>query len=229
MLKKLVAGALFAGVVAGLVSVVLQFLFVQPLLLEAELFESGARTHFGDASTGTHPDGGQNGGIDLRRDGMSVLFSIFLYAGYGLMLIAGMALATMQGVRIPARHGLIWGIAGFVAVQLAPAFGIAPELPGSAAADIAERQVWWLVTVAATALALWLIAFHRGLALWGLAVVLLLGPHLVGAPQPDGFAGPVPPELSAAFAARALAVGMAAWSVLGLVAAQIWSEGTQNA
>ena len=60
-----------------------------------------------------------------------------------------------------ARQGIIWGIAGFLVVHFAPGFTLAPEVPGVAAADVYARQVWWFATVAAAAVALWLIAFSQ--------------------------------------------------------------------
>ena len=69
-----------------------------------------------------------------------------------------------------------------------------------------------------------MLAFGRGLPLWGAGVLLILAPHIVGAPHPAGFVGPVPPELSAMFAARALGTGLAAWSVLGLACGYMWNR-----
>lgn len=233
MLTKLLASALFAGFAAGLIAVALQFAFVQPVLLEAELYESGQAVHFGAgdaAATEAHDHNSHDhgtpraGGLDIKRNGLTVLFSIFTYAGYGLILVAGFALAQTRGEIITARSGLIWGVAGFVAVQLAPAFGLAPELPGNAAADLSARQIWWAATVLATGTGLWLIAFGKGWLYWAISIVLLLVPHIVGAPQPLSFAGPTPPELAAEFAARALGAGLVAWAVLGLSAGFFWAR-----
>jgi predicted cobalt transporter CbtA len=55
-------------------------------------------------------------------------------------------------------------------------------------------------------------------------VILLLAPHLLGAPEPASFHGPTPPELGGLFAARALGVGMAAWVLLGLFAGHFWQR-----
>ena len=48
MIRQIIPGALIAGTLAGTVAAVLHILFVTPSLLEAELFETGARVHFGD-------------------------------------------------------------------------------------------------------------------------------------------------------------------------------------
>lgn len=162
--------------------------------------------------------------FDAPRDGLSILFSIMVYAGYGLLLIAVIAFAENAGHVITARQGLIWGIAGFVSVQLAPAFGLPPELPGMAAADVNARAIWWVATVLATGVGLWLVAYGRNWAAWGAAIVLIAAPHIVGAPHPDVLTGPTPPELAAQFAGRALGVGLAAWALLGLFATTLWSR-----
>ena len=226
MFTRIAVSALFAGFLTGLIAALLQLVFVQPVLLHAELYESGTLNHFGDAGEGP---AAAIPGIDLERDGLSVLFTTLTYTGYAFLLVAAMALAEDRGVRIAVRQGLVWGVAGFLAVQLAPAFGIPPELPGSAAAEIGPRQIWWFGTVGATAAGLALIAFGRGWALRGAAAVLILAPHVIGAPHPDEFIGPTPPELAGLFAARALGTGLAAWSLLGLLAAYFWQRESRRA
>jgi len=221
MFGKILTSALFAGFVAGLIAAALQLVFVQPVLLHAELYEGGDLVHFGAEAVSAH----QNlGGIDIVRDGLSVLFTALIYIGYGLVLAAVMAFAAERGVAIDARRGLLWGVAGFVAVQLAPAFSLPPEVPGVAAADVAIRQVWWFGTVLVTAGGIALLAFGHGVAMSVAAVVLILAPHLIGAPHPDSFSGPVPPELAALFASRALGVGLAAWVFLGAFAGHFLSR-----
>jgi cobalt transporter subunit CbtA len=261
MLQRLLTSALIAGAAAGLIAALLQLVFVQPVLLHAELYEGGERTHFAAASAHDHgeeaataeaaPDAADappeaahdhgaepahdHGeaadvpgiGFDAERDGLSVLFSVMVYAGYGLLLVAAIALSESNGNRVTARQGLLWGIGGFVAVQMAPAFGLSPELPGMAAADVNARAIWWVATVIATAIGLWLIAFGKNRAAWAAAVLLILAPHIVGAPHPHEFTGPTPPELAAQFAGRAIGVGLAVWTLLGLFTAALWSRGRE--
>ena len=222
MFSRLLASALLAGAAAGLIAALLQLVFVQPVLLHAELYEGGELVHFGAESTvSAHPD---LPGFDALRDGLSIVFTMLVYAGYAMVLVALMALAQTHGARIDGRIGLIWGLAAFVAVHLAPGFTLAPEVPGVAAADVYARQIWWFATVAAAGIAMWLIGFGRSWVAWGVAVVLLLAPHVIGAPEPDVFTGPVPTEIGALFAARALGVGLAAWVILGGLAGYIWAR-----
>lgn len=242
MIQRMVTSAVFAGVAAGLFAALLHFAFVQKYLLLGEDYESGAAVHFGgvasaeeDHDTGAAiaaqaPDhagndgDGENTDGTWQRNGLTVLFFALLYAAYGLLLVAGFALAQHFGQRISAREGILWGIAGFVCLHLAPALGLAPQLPGTAGAALTDRQLWWGATVICTAGGLALLRFGHGL-LWALlAVVLLALPHLIGAPEPEGFSGVAPPEVAAAFATRSLAVGLAAWSLLGWMAARLWDR-----
>ena len=230
MFLRILSTALFAGAGAGLVAALLQFLFLQPVLIEAERYETGEVVHFGaegghDHSTHDHGDEGEaaHGHDDaapiLPRDAMNVVFSIAVYIGYALLLVAGMAAAgSTPGV----RTGAIWGIAGFVAVHMAPAFSLAPEVPGVASPDITARQFWWFATVAATGGAMWLIAYGKSMTAVAIAGVLVLGPHLIGAPQAGDHIGTAPPEVAALFAARALGIGLAAWAMLGALAGFFW-------
>lgn len=226
MTRQIFASALFAGLAAGVLAALLQFAFVVPLLLEGELFETGARVHFAGADgVPQSVAGGVGLSAELGRHLGTLAMNLIAYTGFALVLVAGFALAQRAGHRVTPRSGLVWGLAGFVAVQLAPAAGLPPELPGTTAADLGLRQGWWALCVATTAAGLGLIAFGRGaLALAG-AVVLILLPHVVGAPHLDTYFGIAPPELSALFATRSLAVAAASWAVLGLVAATFWSRG----
>ncbi|SFR17980.1 CbtA family protein [Poseidonocella sedimentorum] len=221
MLSKLLTSALFAGSAAGLIAALLQLVFVQPVLLHAELYESGALVHFGAEPVSALQD---LPGFEPVRDGLSIVFTMLIYSGYAMILVGLMALAQSRGAPINGRSGLLWGLAGFVAAHLAPGFTLAPEVPGVAAADVGARQIWWAATVAAAAAAMWLIGFGRGLPAWLAAAVLLLAPHLIGAPEPDVFTGPVPTEIGALFAARALGVGMAAWALLGVFSGYFWAR-----
>ena len=248
MFQKMLTSALGAGCAAWLLAAVLHFALVQEYILLGEPYEPGAAVHFagaapqsadadhthdeGDATashdTGdvaSHDQHSHGGGAsEASRDVWTVVFFGLVYVAYAMMLVAGFGLARAYGIAITEREGLLWGIAGFAAFQLAPAMGLAPELPGTMAADLAARQVWWWGTVAATATGLGLLAYGRGLASTALAVVLLAAPHVIGAPEIEGFSGVAPPEVSAAFAARVLGVALAVWALLGWVAGYLWSR-----
>lgn len=223
MIKQIGASALFAGLAAGVLAALLQFWFVVPLLMEAELYESGARSHFTDGYIGSDA-GTPPLGDALARHAGTLAMNVVAWIGFGLVLAAGFALAHRRGFRIDARTGLVWGLAGFAALALAPSFGLPPELPGTIAAEVSERQVWWGFCVVATALGLALMAFGRSPAWLVGGAVLLAAPHVIGAPHLDRYFGTAAPELGALFATRALGVSAAAWALLGALGGWIWSR-----
>lgn len=209
--------ALIAGFAAGLVASVLQYAFVQPILLHAELFEA-------DPNTALDIVRAARGAFDPMREVMNVLFSALIYTGYAFVLLAAMVYAQERGQPITPRAGLLWGVAGFIAMHFAPAFGLAPEMPGMAAAAMEPRQIWWYLTVASTGAGLWLITFGRNWMIWGVAVILIAAPQVIGAPLPDTLTQTAPPELAATFAARTLGVGLVVWSTLGLLLGKVWNS-----
>jgi cobalt transporter subunit CbtA len=221
MFSRILTSGLFAGAAAGLITALLQIVFVQPVLLHAELYESGELVHFGAEAVTAHPD---LPGMFAEpiRDGLSIIFTMVTYTGYALVMAALMSMAERQGHEINARTGILWGLAGFITFHFAPGLTLAPEVPGVAAADVDARQIWWGVTVATAGVAMWLIAFGGSLVGYAVAALLLLAPHMVGAPEPESFTGPVPTEIGALFAARAFGVGMTAWVLLGSFAGYFW-------
>ena len=161
---------------------------------------------------------------DLKRNALTVLVMVILYAAYGLLLAAGFGMAEAFGHKIGRTQGLLWGVAGFATFQLSPAMGLAPELPGTIAAELSLRQIWWWMTVACTGSGLALLAYSRHWAAGLLGAVFLGLPHLIGAPQMDGFFGVAPTELGAMFSARVLGSSLVVWACLGLVAGLVWAH-----
>jgi cobalt transporter subunit CbtA len=78
--------------------------------------------------------------------------------GFALLLAAGL---TLRGGDVTWRDGLFWGLAGFATFTIAPGLGLPPEVPGTEAAPLLDRQLWWLTTAFSTGAALALLAFTR--------------------------------------------------------------------
>ncbi|KPA23518.1 putative cobalt transporter subunit (CbtA) [Shimia sp. SK013] len=229
MTKNLLSSAVFAGLIAGLIAALLQFVFVIPLLLEGELYETGARLHFATDGTPQSERGAPGLGGEWGRHLMTIGFNLVTYAGYGLLMVAAMGLARdHRGTPITAQNGIIWGLAGFIAVQLAPAVGLPPELPGTPAAELAPRQIWWMGTILATLVGLALIAFGRGMMMHFLGLIVILAPQLIGAPHLDTFWGVAPPELSAEFVTHSLGFAAVGWVTLGYFCALFMAQGEDS-
>ena len=252
MINRMVTSALFAGFVAGLFAALLHFAFVQEKILLGEKYETGAAVHSagvaehdhdmtempadeavadGEAAAPAAADGHSHHHATeegeepspVMRNALTVLFHTLLYCSYALILVAGFAIAERYGKRVTAREGLLWGIAGFVAVQLAPAMGLEPELPGTLAAPLLDRQIWWAGTALCSGAALVMLGYGRSLLWVALAAGLLVVPHIIGAPELPTFSGVAPPELAASFAARSLGLGLATWALMGWLAGWFWS------
>lgn len=209
MFRRILLSGLIAGILAGLVATAVQYVGLAPLIRSAERREAAAAHATAAEHHGWEPATG------LQQTGYSLLANCLAGIGFGLMLSAGLAL----GGRVDLGRGLLWGMAGYLAWSLAPALGLPPELPGSAAADLGLRQAWWLGTAIATSAGLGLLAFSRPpvLRLGGLALIAL--PHLIGAPQPASPGGAAPEDLARAFALVSLAMTGLFWLILGGVAA----------
>lgn len=224
MLTRVLSVGLLAGILVGLLIAILQQVTTTPLILQAETYEkqSEAAPAAAGASKGhdhAAHDHGWKPADGLPRFFYTGITTIATAVGISFLLIAGMIFA---GDPIDERRSLAWALAGFVASGLAPAAGLAPELPGSAAADLIARQIWWAGTAAATALALWaFLRMESPVARLG-ALVLLLAPHAIGAPHAHAFESKVPAELAAQFAALSLVVQGLLWAFAGIAVGLLW-------
>jgi len=248
MTSKLFTSALFAGLLAGLIAVLLQFFLMEPLVLEGEAYETGAKVHFGGVVAGHDHSAHDHGTAaddaaeaHVEGDGHShehadtsesnsarfalAFFSEFvIWVGFGLLMVAGFAVAERFGHAITVQAGLLWGIAGFVAFQLMPGLGLSPELPGIPAADLQARQIWWVGCAISSVLAMVAFGYGRSPVFIAVGIGLLILPHLFGAPRLDEFLGTAPPGLAAEFVTHSMVVSMAAWTALGVLAGYFWQR-----
>ncbi|HEV7439011.1 MAG TPA: CbtA family protein, partial [Methylobacterium sp.] len=166
-----------------------------------------------------HADSAWRPGPGLPRMAFTGLATLIGGVGYALLL--GAVMLACGRAPTPER-ALGFAVAGFLAVALAPALGLPPELPGSEAAPLAARQAWWLMTAASTAMGLYLVAIRRvPVTILG-GLVLLVAPHIAGAPEVAATASPLPAGLAAQFAARSLAIAFVFWATIGLAFGWAW-------
>ncbi|UOK36509.1 CbtA family protein [Pseudomonas palleroniana] len=224
MIKRIAQTAGFTGLLAALLLTLLQSFWVAPLILQAETFEkapataevahehaAGAAAHTHDAEAWEPEDGWQR---VLSTTGGNLVVSV----GFALML------AGLYTLRAPTRtaQGLLWGLAGYATFVLAPTLGLPPELPGTAAADLAQRQIWWIGTAASTAAGIALLVFGRSWLLKVLGVAILAVPHIIGAPQPAVHSMLAPEALEAQFKIASQLTNVLFWLALGLISAWLF-------
>ena len=136
MLKRIAQTAGFAGLLAALLLTLMQSLWVTPLILEAETYESAApvaeHSHAANTAHDHHDADAWAPQDGAQRTLFTGLSNLVVAVGFALML------AGLYSLRAPGRiwQGLLWGLAGFAIFSLAPAIGLPPELPGTAAADL---------------------------------------------------------------------------------------------
>jgi len=241
MIMRVLKAALVAGFLAACVAATLQTFLTSPLILQAETYEKAAGPEAQAAGYGglvqlAHlhsaplhliheqhgaDEGGWEPGEGLPRIAFTALATLVSGVGYAAILAA---LLLAAGREFNPQTALRWAIGGFVAVNLAPAVGLPPELPGMGGAHLAERQIWWVCTALGTGLGLYLIANVRHHAAVGIGVLAIVLPHIIGAPHAAAAASDVPAVLAAQFAARSLAVGFIFWAVLGLSLGWYWKR-----
>ena len=247
MIVKTLLAALVAGLIAGVFSTVAQNARVVPLILHAEEYEGKEPAATPPAGTSTeeeHQHSSQHspsplgeflsafspitpafahegehaeeGGImfGMSRFSGSLLANLVTGAGFSLLL-TGVSLVI--GYPITMRNGALWGACGWLAVHMLPAIGLPPELPGFPAADLNDRQIWWIATVVLSGLGLYLVILRQEIAAKLIGLVVIAAPHVYGAPQPADISSAVPAVLGAEFAVAALATALASWLLLGVV------------
>jgi cobalt transporter subunit CbtA len=230
-LKLLARGGLAAlacGVIAGLAAAPACFGSAVPLILAAEEFEApcdpGAESCDDEGPAAFMPADG------AERDVCTLTSVAWFGFAYAALVIGGL---LVRGARLGPSTGLKLGLLGFATVQLLPALGLSPELPGMLAAEVSARQMWAGGQMGAGLLGAWLAlgelpsqwvykALGRAARFTTTVAGALVGilPLLVGAPHPAyGERSEVPAELAARFACASLLTTFCFWLVLGQVCA----------
>jgi cobalt transporter subunit CbtA len=219
--RNIVVVAALAGAIAGLGMTAAQQLTTVPLILKAEVYEGQAASapahDHGDVATAQagaheHGDEGWSPADGFERTFFSVLANIVTGVGFALLLVAASEL--FGGIK-NWQQGVLWGLAGFAVFTLAPGLGLPPELPAMPAAELGARQLWWVATALSTAIALGLLFYGRSLVAVLAAIVLLVAPHLIGAPQPVSYESPIPEGLHHSFIVAVVLTTLLFWVLLG--------------
>jgi cobalt transporter subunit CbtA len=216
--QRLFVAAALAGSLAGVLVAAVHHFATVPLILQVEAFEgSAAGSGHGDAHAASDHarDSAWQPRDGVERIAATTLTDIATGVGFALLLLA---LSELCGQKLNLRRGLYWGLAGFVAVTLAPALGLPPELPGTESAALLDRQIWWVITAVLTATGLGLVFIVRKPLPVLLGAALIALPHLYGAPQPAVHGSLAAEALAREFAVAAILASLLFWIALGLLA-----------
>ncbi len=223
MFRSLMIAALLAGAVAGLLLTGIQQWQVTPIILAAEKIETTTAdvpAHAHASHSHAHSDAAWSPADGVERILVTLFSNILAGIGFALIIAAGMGFRGHSGW----LKGLGWGLAGYAVFFVAPSLGLHPKVPGTAGAALAEQQLWWISTVAASAAGLALLVFGRSMLLRGIAVILLVMPHLFGAPLPEQAGSLVPQQLSDDFILATAIVNAIFWLILGLLSGRFLQQ-----
>ncbi len=177
--------ACLTALVASLGFSLYQFYYVNPIIYAAELYEIAAPVdiHSIQQLEEWSPSDG------IERNFYTLLANFLMCLAYSLLLASAL---VFRGSSSPLK-GFAWGMAAYLSLFVAPSVGLLPEIPGMEAADLNLRQNWWFLSVVLTGIGLAVFAFSP-LYYKGAGLILIILPHLVGAPVAEihGFSHPDP-------------------------------------
>ncbi|MBX7145974.1 MAG: CbtA family protein [Alphaproteobacteria bacterium] len=233
--RRLFLVALFAGSFSGLIVTLIHQISTVPLILKAEIYEKAADEKIIVSSTDNqssantlsftknnstnHADHNET----WEHERIFFTFLADLLTGIGFCLLLAVSY-RIWGKSVHWRQGLYWGLAGFIIFTLAPGLGLPPEVPGTIAADLAARQIWWIVTVCFTAAGLGLIFLNKHMIYAIIGIALLTLPHIYGAPQPTEYISTAPEALTHRFIVVVIISGLIFWTSMGCLTSFFYNK-----
>lgn len=200
--RQIILNAVGIGVICGFLLSLSQMTWVSPIIIAAEAYEAhpviGAASHQHSKQNSTpeptvkheHNSDEWSPEDGTERTGYTVASNIFAAIGFAAIFLSAMSFLQVQGkIHLNglqgAVKGLLWGGAGFMVFFVTPGLGLPPEIPGTEAAAIENRQTWWLLAVIAAAIAVYITAFAKTKLKW-LALLVIALPFVIGAPHLSG-------------------------------------------
>ncbi len=223
LFRNIILIACITAIISGFILGSMQSFSTTNIIYSAEQFEVTDHEHAAVNEHVTEEWGPQDG---LERVGYTYLADVLIAFGHSLLLTSFMAFIYLKFGKpeISWRSGLIIGMGGYLSFYLSTVIGLPPEIPGSLAADLHARQIWWSLTVLATIIGL--TTFYLAPAKLKIAgIVFIVMPHIIGAPHPDvhGFVNEDASALTAlsnleqAFMLSTAWVNLVYWLILGAV------------
>lgn len=214
MFKNLLLVGLLAGVLSGSLLTLLQVFTVIPVIHQAEQYENQFPASQGEEDAHGHID---DGGKDWKpnegweRLGFTWLANVAIGSGFGLIMAGLMSLHRPK----TWLQAILFGLAGYYAFFLAPAFLLPPELPGSDSPDLKTRQAIWIFTVVISAIGIALLSFTTKPWLRLLGLIGLVSPFIIFSPQDVHYLAPVPSDLIERFTWLTVLTNAIHWLIIG--------------
>ena len=205
--RNILLSAIVVGIFTGLLYGLFQHFQISPIIYAAEAYEvvedsaPTAHTHAETADHHVHNEEAWGPADGAERIGYTIGADVAIAIAYALFMISFMALHNLKAnkPKLTMATGAAWGIASMLIFFAAPAmFGLHPEVPGTEAAILENRQGWWALCVALTAAGIAVLYYApTKLKLGGLILAAI--PHMIGAPMPEhhGFANTDPQAVEA--------------------------------
>ncbi|MDF1878471.1 CbtA family protein [Sulfurimonas sp. SAG-AH-194-C20] len=226
-LKQIFYTVLLTGFIGSGIFTLLQSFSSIPLILHAEQFEDGKLINYVNNNevkiSDTHE--AEEEEAWAPADGAQRLFFTFvtnfvLAMGF-TFLLCGVYLYLQE---LTVFKGMLVGAVGYMSFFFLPSIGLTPELPGTLAASLESRQIWWVSTVLASLVGFGVLYFSKNILYKALAVVVILAPHIVGAPHPEFHAGTAPLELFETFVQTSFVINAIFWLSLGAISASFYKK-----
>ena len=180
--------SLLAGIVAGIILTAVQRLQVVPIIFGAEAFESASIDVASAGDDGhDHAHWGPEDGFE--RTAFTALSNALTAIGFALVMLSAMLVTQIWSgerlLRFTWKRAVGWSLAGYAVFWLAPALGLPPEIPLQNAAELQDRQVWWVICVVCAIVGVGGLAFAPAPWRW-IAPLIIVVTYLIGAPHPEG-------------------------------------------
>jgi len=240
LFSRIVYSSILVGILTGIVLTGLQVASLNPIITAAERYETETETT-GEPVDRDHAGHSHDGEVWAPTDGLervaySFLANSLAATGFAAILMALMCLFCLKLKRAMSwSQGSLWGLAGYSALFLAPAIGLAPEIPGAMAAEVVHRQIWWVMTALSVSVGFCLFAFARTM-LKPFGLLFLVLPYAVGAPGIEGpvFLHPDPStvevlaSLQQQFVVFSAITNLVFWLILGLSCRIVFNRWLRN-
>jgi len=227
--RAIVFSSVIAGLFVGAIVTMIQQFGTVPLILRAEVFEKAAEQHRHEAASAAsqgavaehshvqseHATEAWEPRDGLERNAYTAAANVLTAIGFALLLAAIFAMRSGNKSSPSWHEGLMWGLAGFTVFTIAPGLGLPPELPGVPVAPLLPRQIWWVLAALTTAGGLGLIFLRRSVPASIAGLILIILPHVIGAPELQHVETNVPTSLSHQFVVAVTLTSLVFWFTLG--------------